>query len=125
MAIVTDPGKLNDLMEFDHVIRVRGGVADDADVPHFAPEAWVHVEDGSIRAEDEMLNQLRSAGWEVMTGYTGQYSYSGPLMHSSEFIGGGMARAILQQDGYYVALAVTTDEEASEAENWIVAYRPL
>jgi hypothetical protein len=50
-------------------------------------------------------DELDSDRWELLDGYSGQYGYSGPVMHPSEFIGGGMARDILATPGTYVAVA--------------------
>ena len=33
--------------------------------------------------------------WRAVSGYSGQYGYAGPIMHASEFIGGGMADDLL------------------------------
>ncbi len=83
---------LNGIMEFDHVIRVHvdGSVTDAPE--HFAPE----LNDGEV-----------SPGWRLLDGYSGQFRYSGPIMHPSEFIGGVMADDILASPGVYVALTDT------------------
>ena len=110
---------LNELMEFDRVIQVtpKGVLIYRPDIP--APE----VMDG------ELIGQ----GWTLMNGYSGQHGYSGPIMHSSEFIGGGMERDILSTPGFYVALVAnysTCDEcegiedadcQNDHAEGWAVA----
>lgn len=99
---------LNDLMDFDHVIRVlRDGSVVDAGPDVYAP----NCHDG----------ELDSREWSLMTGYTGQYGYSGPCMHASEVIGGGMERDILSRPGLYVAL-VDYPLDDSEPEGWVVAY---
>lgn len=46
------------------------------------------------------------APWEPMTGYTGQHGYSGPHMHPSEYVGGALARDILDTPGLYVCVTV-------------------
>ena len=104
--------KLNDLMEFDHVVRVNddGTVTDDLpnERAYWAPTL----------CDDE----LDSAEWSLMDGYSGQYRYSGPIMHASEFIGGQMERDILAQPGLYVTL-VNYFSDDTEPEGWAVAYR--
>lgn len=100
---------LNDIMEFDHVIEVHqdGSVTHRADI--YAPE---------------LVDDTVSDGWELLNGYSGQYLYSGPVMHSSEFIGGRMADDILSTPGIYVAVvATTTDKEFAEDNiyGWAVA----
>lgn len=104
------PETLNDLMEFDHVIRVNddGSVSEPRNV--YAPSLY---EDG-----------LDTPGWSLMNGYSGQDRYSGPLMHQSEYVGGGMARDILATSGDYVVVANYTDDEDGPTE-WAVAFRPL
>jgi hypothetical protein len=97
---------LNDVMEIDHVIRVwpDGTVSEPRDV--HAPELF----DGEV-----------GGAWTLMNGYSGQYGYSGPLMHASEFIGGYMALDILKVAGWYVAL-VNTEPDDSDPTSWAVAY---
>jgi hypothetical protein len=61
-----------------------------------------------------------------MTGCTGQYGYNGPIMHESEYVGGGMERRILETPGYYVCCAVydQDDEDGDyEAFGWVCLYR--
>ena len=91
------PDKLNDVMEFDHVIRVwpDGTISKPRDV--FAPDV-------------SNLGEDVSEPWDLMTGYTGQYGYKGPCMHASEFIGGRMAEDILSEPGWYVALVAEADQ---------------
>ena len=55
-------------------------------------------------------------GWELLTGFTGQYSYNGPGMHPSEYIGGGLARHISSTPGLYAVLY----GDAS----WYMAHKP-
>lgn len=105
-----NPYALNHLMEFDHVIQVNedGSVTEPRDI--HAPELY----DGLLAS---------SAGWRLMDGYSGQYCYSGPMMHQSEYIGGRMALDILDTPGYYVALVNYDDED--DPTEWAVAFRPL
>ena len=94
-----DPYALNSLMEFDHVIRVTDAGA---------------IQDGfGVYAPSLLDDELDDAEWTLLTGYSGQHGYAGPIMHASEFIGGGMARDILETPGVYVALVAlyTTDAD--------------
>jgi hypothetical protein len=131
---VNNPDHLNNLMHFDHVVRVLpdGDVVDAPNV--FAPEVYVQCADddcGSItkEAEEEMITSVEAQGWELMTGYTGQYGYRGPIMHVSEYVGGGLAEDILARPGLYVVVepqgmyATEEQEEAQsgEAIGWVVA----
>lgn len=107
---------LNEIMEFDHVIRVHA--------------------DGSITTEHRHGPNLHDGeldreGWTLMNGYSHQDRYPGPIMHSSEFIGGRMETDIRENPGVYVALVAyyTPDEDdvegtgadEMEAEGWVVA----
>lgn len=106
---------LNEIMEFDHVIEVHedGSITDRPDI--YAPELF----------NDELLGE----GWKLLNGFSGQDRYAGPIMHQSEFIGGGMERFIRESPGVYVALVnYTTDDEGGEydepaTDSWAVAYR--
>lgn len=113
---------LNSKMEFDHVVQVLedGSVIDAPN--EYAPE----LHDGELETVTD---------WTLMNGYSGQYGYSGPIMHSSEFIGGGMERDILGTPGYYVALVdypmcygccEASEEDGGECEpdGWAVAFKP-
>ncbi len=127
---------LNDVMEFDHVIRVAadGTVTDSPERVYFDgavqsvlvnPETW--------EWEDEIN---LPEGWTLLSGFTGQYSYNGPVMHPSEYIGGGIARYILETPGDYVALVMESDcgytQEFCDPEvgcdcepaGWVVATKP-
>lgn len=125
------PDNLNAVMEFDCVVRVHpdGTVTTRyEDSPYF-----------ELNVNPEGVDEFTiPAGWELLTGYTGQYSYNGPVMHPSEFIGGGMARHILETPGDYVALIVNgyctleDDTECNpdtgcdcEPAGWAVAFKPL
>lgn len=102
--------ELNDLMEFDHVIQVLpGGGIIDAPADVYAPD----LHDGELGGE----------GWTFLDGFSGQQGYSGPLMHQSEFVGGGMETYIREHPGLYVTLVnYLYDEE--EPTEWAVAFRP-
>lgn len=126
---------LSSVMDFDHVIQVHedGTVSDDNDL--MAPSLTMEVDaDGqSVHANDEdIIGQAKASGWGLVTGFSGQYRYHGPVMHSSEFVGGNMARAILETPGYYVKLVVECEgpesdpdenENTLEPAGWAVAYR--
>jgi hypothetical protein len=117
------PDKLNDVMEFDHVVQVgEGGAVTDAEGV-YAPELHMETDDdGQIldAHERDYIEQARRQGWQLLTGWTGQYGYRGPVMHSSEFVGGALAEHILETPGTYVVTAVETDDEPA---GWVVAYR--
>jgi len=119
--------ELNSIMEFDYVIKVENGtITENLENRRelWAPEC-LYNEFG----DDKHIQP--GQGWTLLEGYTGQYSYNGPVMHSSEYIGGRMETDILANDGYYVALVcevMSDDPDAAENDEpagWCVAYRPL
>src|SRR5574341_560762 len=104
---------LNDLMEVDHVIAVHhdGTVTDGP--------SWLY-------APNLLDEKLDSPQWSMLSGYSGQDRYSGPVMHDSEYIGGGLARHILEIPGHYVAVVAywsdgDDDESDYAIEGWAVA----
>ena len=125
---VVDADNLNRSIEFDSPFRVVGDLADGrtvienrlADV--YAPEVYLYVDrEGNGVGEEEInLKDWREATeWEPMNGYSGQYGYSGPTMHASEFVGGRMAEDVLADvGGVYVAVTVECQPnwDASEEE---------
>lgn len=124
---------LNDLMQFDHIVKVGpDGAVSDGDISAYFELSTYKGDDGEWHENFQLPD-----GWELLRGFTGQYSYNGPVMHPSEFIGGGLERHIRETPGYYVALTVESDcgytepnctEDAGcdcEPDGWAVAYRPL
>ena len=110
---------LNELMEFDHPVYVSAdGTVTDPPCPLYAPELCDGGNDSELQA------QASAAGWAgLLTGYTGQCGYNGPVMHPSEYVGGGMERDILANPGWYVVTAVVDDKDY-EPYGWAVAYLP-
>lgn len=89
----------------------------------YTPEVMIDTdEDGQIHAEheDDMEEYVRQQGWEMLRGYTSQYGYRGPIMHTSEYIGGDLARDILSTPGIYTAAEVTTTGEDDQLTGWVV-----
>ena len=95
---------LNSIMSIDHVIRVHDdGTISDVDNVH-APTLF-----------DDELDDPR---WSFFsTGYTGQYGYNGPVMHDSEYIGGALARDILETPGVYAAIVSSYTDDDEDADN--------
>lgn len=119
---------LNDLMQFDHVIRVNSDGTVEDDIPDvWAPESAVGTDgDGSILAEHEQawVESIQRQGWELMCGWSGAYlAGNTAIMHPSEFIGGGIAEHILENPGLYCAITVETVDDDEEAAGWAVCYR--
>lgn len=106
---------LSEIMEFDHVITVDhdGNVTDGP--------SWLY-------APSLLDEELDSPQWTMLTGWSGQYMYRGPVMHDSEFIGGKLAGYILETPGHYVAIVASwsptdTEDDTAEliTEGWAVA----
>lgn len=99
---------LSDIMDFDHVIEVHedGTITEPKGI--WAPE----LHDGELEGDE----------WFLLNGFSGQYRYSGPIMHPSEYIGGGMERYIRETPGVYVAL-VDYPSDDDEPDGWAVAVR--
>lgn len=93
---------LCDEMEHDLVIYSHGDgtISDVRGV--YAPEV---VEDSAL-----------SNHWTLLEGFTGQYSYNGPVMHPSEYIGGGLEKHILETEGVYVYTTAYTLEDEHDCE---------
>ena len=98
---------LQAIADFEHPFIVNhDGTLSDA-VGVYAPEVY-----------HDSANDVEVYGdnWEPLTGYTGQYSYNGAVMHSSEYIGGRLARDILETPGTYVVVVVNVHADADGFE---------
>lgn len=121
---------LNDLMEFDHVIRVKADGSTEEPSGIYGPEGiemeTLDDDAGSIMEEHEIAyaEAVRLQGWDLMRGYTGQYAAkrSNYIMHTSEYIGGRMETDIRERPGLYVAITIEC-EDSDDAAGWAVAYR--
>ena len=109
------PDTLDAEMEFDQIIYSHGDgtISDLRDASVRTPEAYIYEQwDGAWG--DEGVN----SPWTLLDGLT---------MHASEYIGGGLARYILEVPGFYVATAVypvplSLDDMDDEPDSWAVAY---
>jgi len=121
---------LDALMSADHVVRVLDDHTVMENVARvYAPEACIQTDaDGQILDEHEkaFIKSMKSAGWNVETGWSYQNSgrYGGPIMHDSERIGGDLAEHILNTPGYWVACGVTTDDDEPDG-SWVIMWRPV
>lgn len=113
---------LDDVMEFDHVIEVHadGTVTEPSEV--WAPDVWINSEDGI----KPTVSGMTGTRWELINGYSGQDSYSGPIMHPSEYVGGRLADHILETPGVYAVVEVRdqdadTDNGEDDSAGWAVA----
>lgn len=137
MTTIVNPthDQLNQLMDFGHVVYVGRNadyepfVTDEWGTPDRHPEECIALWDpeGEGDPGDEKLRAAIPEGWTLLTGYTGQYGYHGAAMHDSEFIGGGLASAILEHSGFYVTSYLDWYDEGEHKEDphtegWIVSY---
>lgn len=121
---------LNELMEFGTVVLSDGAgnvsVADRSDAPAVYEVVYLTLDADGQSTNDDVQGLYE--GWTLLSGFTGQHGYNGPVMHDSEYIGGGMESHIRTTAGYYVALIVDglpDDQDADENVpiGWAVAYR--
>lgn len=105
------PDNLNSLVEFDCAFIVTSeGIEDTHEV--YVP---------TVYNDDETDIYIESSEWEALTGYTGQYSYNGAVLHSSEYLGGDLARDILEDIGGIYAVTVVEDmEDQDNPAGWCV-----
>jgi hypothetical protein len=139
---------LNDIMEFDLVVRVHPdgsvtraeGIYAPEVYPDYAEKGHDHISGYPFGYDYETGKPKRGAEWSLMRGYTGQHGCADSAhMHNSEFIGGRMERDILANPGLYVAVTLDwpcdtyygcdgPDPETGEScdmdhvEGWAVAY---
>lgn len=99
------PDNLNSLVEFDSAFIVTPEGIESAH--------GVYVP--AVQNADVGDIYIESTKWEALTGYTGQHGYNGAVLHSSEYLGGGLARDILEDVGGIYA--ITTVEDLEDPEN--------
>ena len=111
-------------MEFNHIIYSHGdGTISDVNpyVSLWGPDVYVYEQEDGTWTEADV-----EGPWSLLTGFTGQYAYVGPQMHSSEYIGGDLARYIQETPGFYIATEVTPlpldDENYDTPDSWVIAY---
>lgn len=109
-----------DYFEFDSVFRVWTN-GDITLVPGtYAPD--VHHDD----TYDILIDGIPvddSETWEALSGYTGQYGYTGPVMHASEQFGGKLREDVLSHPGIYVLVVVEVfpdDDPEPAPAGWAV-----
>src|SRR5690606_17743804 len=88
--------KLDEMMSLDGtVVQVLpGGTFRRFPGSVYEPEFQMGTDDDGqiLKVHDAaMIEEIAGQGWTVETGWSGQYSYSGPVMHESEYIGGSLA----------------------------------
>jgi len=111
---------LNDNIDFDRPFTLVN--VDDEHATIEFPED-VHEPDVSLAGNSGAFD-ISSDKWRAVSGYSGQHGYSGPIMHVSEFLGGGMAEAIVQDGGTYVVVEVR-DEDGTYPEGDAIGWMLL
>lgn len=109
-------GERINALDFDHPFTIVDGEVSDAPGDIYAPDVYHDdVDDVDIQGD----------GWSALTGMTGQYSYHGAVMHPSEFIGGGIARALVEDfdAGTVFVVVVVGDLDDDEPVGWAILYR--
>lgn len=130
MSIIVTPDTLDTLAEFGRVFRINpDGTLDfvqSDDRRQWAPQ----------RVEDDLIDGLPEARstWKFVRGFSGQDRYSGPVMHASEYLGGGMARHVLETPGLYVVTEAFVSQEKSgfsdeeydedDPAGWVLLHQP-
>lgn len=104
-----DFGNIDKETEMDSTFSIdENGSVVDSPNSVYAPEVYSY-EDGTI----EGIN-----GWEPVTGFSGQYGYSGPLMHPSEVMGGSnMEKYVRENPGTYALVQPSNGDYTPMAED--------
>lgn len=71
-----------------------------------------------------LYSAVDGTGWELVSGFTGQYGYTGPVMHESEYMGGGIVQYTMDTPGIYAVqyVAAWQDEDFEEYDyvGWVL-----
>lgn len=117
-----------DGQEFDHVFRITPKGCVDGPERVYAPDVY-NDPDGDIT-----IDAMEGDEWTALTGRTGQYGYHGAVMHPSEYIGGNLARDIIEmsaeadEEGSPLLWTVVTVVDSDDDEDdmgWAVLYLKL
>ena len=96
----------------DCPFRVDGAGNVETNLPIWAPPVW-HV-------DGEREPEIEDDGWTFVDGYSRQDCYSGPVMHASEYLGGRMARDVLEAPGVYVLCVVEDMDDMGNPAGWVL-----
>jgi hypothetical protein len=117
---------LNTIMEFDLVIEVReNGTVHTVDSglrENWAPEVSFESESNP---ESVRKPSVSGDGWTLLSGYSGQFSYSGPIMHPSEYVGGKLADHILETPGLWTIVEVTDLDDEDHPCGWVIGFKDI
>lgn len=114
----TSHEELSEMMDLGRVIQVAPNGAFPALNGLGLSKAPEEVQYVDLDADGGAPDPVAPAGWEYLKGFTGQYGYSGSVMHSSEYMGGRIADHILDNPGFYavVEIDVWPEDESTDAE---------
>lgn len=116
MATTVTHDTLNSSVEFECPFLVVGPNTIEPRPDAISPEVTIETDaDGQYIGDPETWD-----GWEFVTGYSGQYRYSGPCMHSSEYLGGRMAQDVLDDVGAVYVVCAVYPLDGSEPESWVL-----
>lgn len=114
-------------IEFDHPFTITVHAETVWKLSHpdgvYAPSVF-HDEETDVRIDDV-------AGWEALTGFTGQDRYNGAVNHASEFVGREIARELVRlaedepQTYVITSVEVEPDDDDPEPEpaGWAILRR--
>lgn len=133
---------LSKIADFDHIFAVLpdGTVADTEGGVPLSTVYGLHAPDAHEPDVHATTLTYGDATWSLpLSGLTGQYGYSGPWLHDSEMIVGGVAERVLSTPGLWVAIYATFDCDDDDhqigtgdhdecdtiTEGWTLAHRPF
>ena len=108
-----------DALEFDTVFRIIDGEMVPCDNV-WAPSVY-HDDDDDVSIDGH-------DGWQCFTGLTGQYGYSGAVMHSSEYVGCCIAKYLAEYaseatDVVFALVVVNDLDDMEYPAGWAITYR--
>jgi hypothetical protein len=111
-------------LEFETVFDLHpNGLVVFHDGPPHAPSVF-HDEKHDV--EIGGIPGTRNDVWEALTGMTGQYSYNGAVMHSSEFIGSQIARRLqelaVDETQTFTVVTVEVHDEPEDPAGWAILH---
>lgn len=116
---VSDLAEKVGAVDFDHPFTIS---RDDWTITD-APDAYAP----SVRHSDTDDVEIDGDGWTALDGLTGQYGYSGAVMHQSELVGPNVMRAMLDvlddEPAAVFVMAVVDSDDDGEPAGWAVLYR--
>ena len=119
MGVLATIDSLNTLTDFNQPFRVKPFEPIDNTAELFFPDISIPEYIELYREnedEDWQIDENAIRGWKTFSdGASSQYGYDGPILHDSEFLGGGLAKKIINTPGTYVLVeALYEDPEAED-----------